>query len=195
MPVDDEPLGSELIRAVELLGEAFAGRAINYALLGGLATTLRGRPRFTQDVDVLLDVPQLALPSLLDELIERGFTLDRTAVIRQYLGQHMSAFHYGSVRIDWLKPMLPLYAHALANASTLTWTPGHPIRVVKPEGIILTKLLAFRPQDQADIETLLLANRDDIDANFVRREWSAFAAGEAERTAWLEGAFRRILGR
>jgi len=195
MPVDDDPLASELIRAVELLGEAFGGRSINYALLGGLATTLRGRPRFTQDVDVLLDVPQLALPGLLDELAERGFALDRTTVIRQYISEHMSVFHYGSVRIDWLKPMLPLYAHVLANASFLTWTPGHSIRVAKPEGIILTKLLAFRPLDQADIETLLQANHDDIDADLIRREWSALAAGEEARTAWLESALGRILGR
>jgi hypothetical protein len=194
MPVDNDPLASELVRAVELLGEVFAGRSINYALLGGLATMLRGRPRFTQDVDVLLDVPQLVLPGLLDELTERGFTLERSTVIRQYIDEHMSAFHYGSVRIDWLKPILPIYAHVLANASSLTWSPGHPIRVAKPEGIILTKLLAFRPQDQTDIETLLRANRDDIDGNLIRREWSAFAAGEEARTAWLESILSRILG-
>ncbi len=177
------------------MGDAFAGHSINYALLGGLATTLRGRPRFTQDVGVLLDVPQLALPGLLDELTERGFTLDRTTVIRQYVSEHMSAFHYGSVRIDWLKPVLPLFAPVLANASSLSWTAGHSVRVANPEGLILTKLLAFRPQDQADIETLLVANLDDIDADLIRREWSALAAGEEARTVWLEGVLKRILGR
>jgi hypothetical protein len=47
----------DLVAAVEILGEVLDARGIRYALLGGLATMLRGRPRFTQDFDVLLDVP------------------------------------------------------------------------------------------------------------------------------------------
>ena len=56
------------------------------------------------------------------------------------------------------------------------------------EGLILTKMVAFRPQDQMDIETLLTANRDTIDIGLIRAEWSPFAVSEAERTAWLEAA-------
>ena len=74
---------------------------------------LRGHPRFTQAVDVLLDVPQLVLPGLLDELARRGFTFDAATVIREYVQEHLTAFRYGSVRIDWLKPMLPLYAQSV----------------------------------------------------------------------------------
>ena len=108
IPAEHDVLGDELIRAVELLADAFAARSIRYAVIGGLATLLRGRPRFTQDVDVLLDVPQLELPGLLDELARLGFAFDRDAVIREYVREHMTAFRFGSVRIDWLKPILSL---------------------------------------------------------------------------------------
>lgn len=77
MPSDSESLAGDLIRAVEILAEVLEARRVRYAILGGLATMVRGRPRFTQDVDVLLHVPQLALPGLLDELVERGFTFRR----------------------------------------------------------------------------------------------------------------------
>ena len=82
MPGSPEPLAGDLVAAVEGLGAAFQARGIRYALLGGLATILRGRPRFTQDVGVLLDVPQVELPGLLDDLIDRGFSLDTPTVIR-----------------------------------------------------------------------------------------------------------------
>ncbi len=153
---------------------------------------LRGRPRFTQDVDLLLDVPQVALPSLLDELGRSGFVFDRETVIREYLREHITSFHFGTVRIDWLKPILPLYARTLAHATSLAWTEGHSIRVVTVEGLILTKMVSFRPQDQADIETLLIANRDDVNVDLIRREWSAVATGEENRTAWLEERFARL---
>ena len=156
---------------------------------------MRGRPRFTQDVDVLLDVPQLALPGLLEDLARRGFDFDSATVIQEYAREHLTALRYGSVRIDWLKPVLPLYARALTEASALPWTEGHQLRVAKPEGLILTKMVSFRPQDQADIETLLIANRDEIEAELIRREWSAVAEGEEARTAWLEDALARLVPR
>lgn len=68
MPMEPDALANELVSAVELLAETFAARSIQEALLGGLAKMLRGRPRFTQDVDLLLDVAQRALPGLLDDL-------------------------------------------------------------------------------------------------------------------------------
>jgi hypothetical protein len=193
MPAEYDILANELIRAVELLSDAFAAKSIRYAVVGGLATLLRGRPRFTQDVDVLLDVPQLALPGLLDDLRRLGFTFDTATVIREYVGEHMTAFSFGSVRIDWLKPVLSLYVRTLAEASVLTWTEGHSLRVATAEGLILTKMVSFRPQDQVDIETLLIANRDEIDVDLVRQEWSVVAEGEEARTAWLEDAIARLV--
>lgn len=196
MDTEGGPLADELIRAVASLSEAYAARSIRYALIGGLATFLRGRPRYTRDVDILLDVPQLALPGLLDDLVGRGFGLDPAVVIREYVGEHITAFPFGRVRIDWLKPVLPLYARALSDAESLPWSGGHLIRVVTAEGLILTKMVAFRPQDQMDIDTLLTANRDAIDVGLIREEWSAFAASEPERTAWLEAAIaRRVVRR
>jgi hypothetical protein len=196
MAIDHSLWNEELDRAVEQIAESFAARSIRHALIGGLATSLRGRQRTTQDVDFLIDVPQVQLPGLLDDLVERGFTLDPMVVIPQYVRQHITAFSFGSVRIDWLKPVLPLYSRTLADASPLEWIEGHAVRVATAEGLILTKMVAFRPQDQIDIETLLTANRDDIDVALIREEWSPFAATEAERTSWLEAVIaKRVVRR
>ena len=186
MPETPEHLARDLVAAVEILGEVFEKHHVCYALLGGLATMLRGRQRFTQDVDVLLEISQLALPGILDELVERGFALDRDTVIRQFVQEHMTAFRYGVVRIYWLKPVLPLYAHALAAATPLPLGDSRVLRVLTPEGLIITKMVAFRPQDQEDISTLLAANHDEIDGDLIRREWASVSLGEEDRTAWLE---------
>jgi hypothetical protein len=196
MDTNHRPLSDELLQAVNSICEAFAARSIQYALIGGLATFIRGRPRFTRDIDFLLDVPQVVLPVLLEDLVKRGFSLDPAIVIREYVQDHITAFPFGHVRIDWLKPVLPLYSHALADAETLEWSDGRLIQVVTAEGLILTKMVAFRAQDQADIEALLTANRDTIDADLIREEWSPFAALERERTLWLEAAIdRRVVRR
>ena len=126
----------------------------------------------------------------------RGFALDPTVVIKEFVREHVASFPFGRVRIDWLKPVLPLYSRTLADASSLEWTEGHSVRVATAEGLILTKMVAFRPQDQLDIETLLTANRDAIDVNLIRQEWSPFAATEEGRTSWLEAVIaRRVVRR
>jgi hypothetical protein len=196
MDTDRRHLSEKQVRAVESLSEVFAAHSVHHALIGGLAISMRGRPRLTQDVDFLVDVPQVALPGLLDDLMERGFSLEPAVVIEEYVRQHMTAFSFGPVRIDWLKPVLPFYSRAIADASPLEWSEGHSVRVAPAEGLILTKMVSFRPQDQIDIETLLTANRDQIDIDLIRREWSIFAASEPERTAWLEAAIeRRVMRR
>jgi hypothetical protein len=53
-------------------------------------------------------------------------------------------------------------------------------------------MVAFRPQDQEDIRTLLAANRDDIDSDLIRREWSAVSQDEDARTSWLEAELSTI---
>jgi hypothetical protein len=196
MDSDRRFLSDELNLAVESLAESFKARSIRHALIGGLAISMRGRPRLTQDVDFLVDVTQIALPGLLDDLLERGFSLDPMVVIKEYVREHITAFSFGPVRIDWLKPILPFYSRAIADASPLDWSDRHSIHVATAEGLVLTKMVAFRPQDQLDIDTLLTANRDTINTDIIREEWSPFAATEAERTAWLEAAIdKRVVRR
>ena len=196
MPLDRDLLDDELDRAVSRLAEVFAARSIRHALIGGLATSLRGRERTTKDADFLVDVPQVQLPGLLDDLIEKGFTIDPALAISEYVGRHITAFSFGRIRIDWLKAaILPLYARALADASPMPWSGDLTLRVATAEGLILTKMVAFRPLDQMDIVTLLTANRDEIHVGLIREQWSPYADSEPERTAWLEAAIERLVVR
>jgi hypothetical protein len=193
MADDSEWRDDDLVHAVELLAETFKARSIPYALLGGLALGFRGNPRFTQDVDVVLSVPQLALPGLLDDLAKEGFNFDTTTVIRQYVKEHMTVLHFGQVHVDWIKPVLPLYHRTIRDATARLWTEGHSIQVATAECLVVTKLASFRLQDQADIESLLSANRDTIDLAVIRSEWLAVADSDNERTVWLEDAIARMV--
>lgn len=136
MAIDPASLPGDSVQAVESLAEVFEARSVRYALIGGLAFVLRGRPRYTRDVDFLIDVPQIALPKLLDDLIDRGATLDPAVVIKEYVRESMTSFLFDGARIDWLRPVLPLYARTLADATLLEWAEGRSVRVAMPEGLI-----------------------------------------------------------
>jgi hypothetical protein len=80
-----------LVEALAELAAAFERHGIHYALIGGLAAGFRSRPRGTQDVDILLAVPQLQLPNLLADLAAKGFSLDERSVIEGFVRHHMTA--------------------------------------------------------------------------------------------------------
>lgn len=141
-----------------------------YALIGGMAAGYRTHPRFTRDVDFLLTVPALVLPPLLEDLQRRGFEFDMLATMREWTEHHMVVLSYHGIRIDWLKAVLPAYVHVLDSATEEVWL-NQPIRIASAEGLILLKLLAFRLQDQVDIENLVAAHRDTLDLDWIRAEW------------------------
>ena len=182
----------ELVEAVRRLAVVFARRQVRHALIGGLAVGLRSRPRATKDADFIMNVPALAFPGLLEELVGAGFQIDVIDAVRRWTVERFLDFSCGRVRIDWMQPVIPLYATVLGTAERKPWLDSE-LCVATAEGLILMKLVAFRPQDQADMETLFIANRDEIDVALIRREWSAVAAGEDARTAWLEDAITRLV--
>jgi hypothetical protein len=139
----------------------------------------------------LLDVPQLVLPGLLEDLHGRGFTFDTDTAIREWTREHLTSLSYRGVQIDWLKPVLPCYRLVIDTASPEVWL-GQSVRIATPAGLILTKLLAFRGQDQVDIENLLAANRGQLDLELIRREWQTLAPIEDPRWQRFEEMVARL---
>jgi hypothetical protein len=183
---------AELLEAVREIAATFAERQVRHALIGGLAVGLRSRPRATKDADFIVHVPAVAFPGLLEKLAAQGFEIDVTEMVRRWSVERFLAFDRGPVRVDWMQPVIPLYAMVLNTAESKRWMDVG-LSVATAEGLILTKMVAFRSQDQVDVETLLIANRDDINLAVIRHEWSAVADGEEARTTWLEDAIKRLV--
>jgi hypothetical protein len=188
MADDDLGLADLLLGAVDQLAEVLPAHQARYALIGGLATGMRGRLRYTDDIDVLLSVPQEQLPGLLEALAGRGFTVDVKSTVREWDRRHMVVLNYRGVRVDWLKPVVPVYQHVLDAAIAEPWR-GRQLFVASAEGLIVLKLLAGRPQDLVDIDTLLAANRGRIDLDWIEKEWLTVFATNDPR--WL--SFRQAV--
>jgi hypothetical protein len=183
-----------MVEAVGRLVDAFDRRAVRYALIGGLAFGFRARFRTTKDADFIVQVPALTLPALFEDLVAVGFEIDVAEAIRKWSADRFLVFYQGDARIDWMQPIIPLYSHVLDMAEPRPWH-GHTVRIATAEGLIVTKMAAFRLQDQADIEILLSANGPTLDTDWVRKEWSSVTSPDDPRTIWLESAFDRLLPR
>jgi hypothetical protein len=156
----NEPLRTTLADAVTLL----SSRGISYALIGGLAASLRGQPRVTADVDMVIAVdvaaaldlaatlggsPFMPLFDDVTEVIQRAFILPlrhRATGVKVDLAIGLSGFERQVI--------------ARANVEALA---SQSVSVATAEDLVIMKVLAGRPQDDQDVEGMLIAQADKLD--------------------------------
>jgi hypothetical protein len=188
-----DAIPEHLLPVLDRLAQVLNERQVTYAVIGGLGVALRGPIRATRDIDLLVTIPQLELPGVLNALIQGGFQLDVAQAIAVWNRDHLLDFACGSVRVDWLKPVLPAFEHILSRAR---WEQigDRPVRVVDAEGLLLLKLIAFRPRDQEDIKGILAANSGALDLDWLRREWFQLVGDGDPKTEQFEQLVREFYG-
>jgi predicted nucleotidyltransferase len=178
------PGGQTLQEAFEALVSTFNERGVRYAIIGGLATIQHTRVRTTDDIDALLTVPQLELPALFEALRQRGFAIDLKKNIRELRDGGMTSIQFADVLVDLIQPMIPPYAHVLDRAIS-TDVLGHRVRVSSAECLVVMKLMAMRPQDEADVRDILAAYAGKLDLDFIQAELESFTKPDDPRRAQL----------
>jgi predicted nucleotidyltransferase len=172
-------------RAFEALIVTLNERSVRYAIIGGVAVGQYTRVRTTEDIDALVEVPQVALPGLLEALGQRGFAVDLLQNLRELRDDGCTALPFAGILVDLLRPVIPAYAHVLQRA-VQTQVLGLPAMVLSPEGLVVMKVLAMRPRDEEDVRSLLESYGQDMDLDFIRRELRAAVAADDPRCVKLE---------
>ncbi len=144
------PTGPAMRQAFEALVSTLHQRGIRYAIIGGIATIQHTRVRTTDDINVLLTVPQISMPGLFEALREGGFQLDVFKNMREFRDEGLTTLRFGGVLVDLMRPMLPAYAHVLDRAVEATIF-GRAVPISSAEGLIVMKLIAMRPQHESDM--------------------------------------------
>jgi hypothetical protein len=145
-------------------------------IVGGVATSLLGRPRLTQDIDALAivdeaswaDATRSAAQYDIHPRIEDALQFARRS--RVLLMRHSGS----GVDIDVILGDLPFERAALARAVNHDFG-GVRIRLPRVEDLLVMKAVASRPKDLQDIEGLLAAH-PEVDASSARRWVREFAA-------------------
>jgi hypothetical protein len=158
-----------------------------------VATIQHSRLRTTNDVDALLTVTPLAMPGMFEALQASGFVVDLQKSIRELRDDGLTTIRFADVLVDIMRPVLPVYAHVLDSA-ILAEILGQTVRISSAEGLIIMKLIAFRPQDESDIRDLLAAYRGRLDMTHIREEFATVADPEDPRWAKLELWHREMAG-
>lgn len=150
-------------RVLADVASALAANGAPHALIGGLAVSARGEPRFTRDVDFAVSVPgDTAAEALLQALSKAGYVVASTV-------EHDTTRRLATARllppgepqqgvvVDLLFASSGIEAEVAAAADRLEILPGLTVPVAKRGHLIALKVLSEapeRPQDAADLRAL-----------------------------------------
>jgi Nucleotidyl transferase AbiEii toxin, Type IV TA system len=158
---------SQLARALTKINSELRGFGKSFALVGGLAVTLRTEPRFTQDADLAVSVTtDSEAEALVGALRQVGYELK--AVVEQEATGRMATVRLtgtGRFIVDLLFASSGIEPEIVAAATTLAVLPGLTMPVASVGHLIAMKLLSTderRPNDRADLVQLAaVATKED----------------------------------
>ena len=139
-----------------------------FGLIGGLAVTVRGEPRVTMDVDVVLGVDVDQALRLLDQLPGSPFRPlfhDVADVVRHSFLMPLQHSKTG-IRVDIALGLSGFEQNAIARASEVSFGLFR-VPVVTAEDLILMKLLASRPRDTEDVHRIVQRQGDALDWDYL----------------------------
>ena len=157
------PVESALRRAVADLNAL----KIRWALVGGLAVSVRSVPRFTKDLDFAVAVASdPEAEGVVHELVGRGYR--PVEVLEQEYVERLSGVRLersgSDVVVDLLFASSGIEGEVVAAATRLEVLPQLTAPVATTGHLIALKVLAGRNQDLTDLEALLpSASAADLD--------------------------------
>lgn len=142
-----------------------AGRT-RHLIVGGIAVTAVGEPRFTADLDVIVFLQIEQLERLLARAIDRGFEADMAAELA-------AARDGGSVRLTRGRFHFDLIVRSLF-IEDLAYEHSRVLKVFErsarfpsPEDLVVLKVVAGRTKDLLDVDGVLRRHRETLDRKYV----------------------------
>ncbi|MSQ97097.1 MAG: hypothetical protein EXR98_21440 [Gemmataceae bacterium] len=158
--------------------DALERLAIRYMLVGSFASTAYGEPRFTQDIDIVLDLSAAQVPAFCAAFQSPDFFLSEQAV-REAVQTHFqfNVLHPGTAnKIDFILPRQDEWGRLqLERRQEIQLLPNCVGVAARPEDVILGKMLYYAEggseKHLRDITGILrisgtTVNREDI------RQWA-----------------------
>jgi len=161
----------EQINLVQLFTDRFDKLALRYLITGSMASTIYGEPRLTNDVDIVLDLPQIQAESFHNAFPIEEFYCPPQEVIKIEISRsrrgHFNLIHHSSgFKADvYLIGDDPFQKWALDNCLKIDLN-GRTISMAPLEYVIVKKLEFYREghseKHLRDIRTMFQVSRENI---------------------------------
>ncbi|MFX1513282.1 MAG: nucleotidyltransferase [Promethearchaeota archaeon] len=156
-----------LLDIIHLVVDYLEDKGVDYVIVGGIAVIAWGRPRTTQDIDLIVDHQQLDVKDFANFLRNNDFFADEED-LQMAFSEHSHATILDKkslIRIDLVGVYSTDQRNTLKHRQTQV-LGDKTIYIDSPESLIAHKLLFGSEQDFQD--ALAVYTRNEENLNFVR---------------------------
>lgn len=170
-----EPVPASLLAALADLMSWLDAMRMPSMVIGGVAASVLGQPRLTQDVDVLAIVPEADWAGVFAGAARFGIAprIDRALEFARRSRVLLMRHPASGIDLDITFGGLAFEEAAVAN-SEIHKVGGVSVRLPRVEDLLVMKAIARRPKDIQDIQGLLAAH-PEADIPLVRKWVNEFA--------------------
>jgi predicted nucleotidyltransferase len=158
------PFEVQLKALIKFLSE----QKIKYIILGGIAVSIYGEPRFTSDIDVNIIFDKKKINEFLEGAKKYGFYPDVKNIVKEP----------GVIPMNFIKGKITGGFDIIIAENMLEYTAiergrvkkmgSVKVRLVSPEDLIIHKIASFRPRDIEDVNGILIRQKGKLDINYIR---------------------------
>ncbi|MEM7799669.1 MAG: nucleotidyl transferase AbiEii/AbiGii toxin family protein [Chloroflexota bacterium] len=118
----------------------------SYAIWGGIAVMAFGEPRFTHDMDILLNGESLLIPQIIRRLQESHVYVDTLSVEKAaFQGSFFNVIHQAyQIKVDLYVPNEPRLKQMIVERVKLPFDEMRDAHYVSAESLIIAKMIAFK---------------------------------------------------
>ena len=169
---------------------------VPFVVVGGLAAALQGRPRATEDVDLMITLASPTVAQLATAAKDDGFDIEPAQAETQWLASGFVRLWFGPPEEQVAVDLMACNSQYLRETS---WRAqqvrvfGLEVPVATAEDVILFKISAWREKDIPDVRAIHLRHGDRLDLNYLRKWAEWFAARNPQHFAEVPTRLNALL--
>lgn len=142
---------------------------IPYMVIGGQAVLVYGEPRLTKDIDIALGIGISGLEKIrriahalgLKPLVKEVETFVKETMVFPVIDEK------SGIRVDFIFSFSPYERQAIQRSKGIKIGRSE-VKIAALEDVVIHKIIAGRPRDLEDVESILLKN-PDYDARYIEK--------------------------
>jgi len=156
---------------------------VPYLIIGGLAVSVIGEPRMTQDIDLIVSVEKQNVHTLLESAINSGFELNIKRELHRVKETGTFRLNRGHFYADVIIASTLLEESAFTRVQRIKLV-NKIASFPSPEDLVLFKIIVGRDKDMLDARSIIIRHKMRLDCDYLKR-WAQSISDEAEDiTIW-----------
>ena len=151
---------------------------LEYAIIGGIALQFWGEPRFTHEIEITVQ-DRLDIDDLVKVTTE-AFGSRVSDPYQFAKATRMILLNVESVDVDVAIALRSYEEFLFKRSKSYEVEPGRELIICSAEDLIIHKALAGRPQDLADIQSIIYRQGDNLEVRYIRSWLTDFSNALAD---------------